>query len=162
MQMRCFKVKEFGKAREVLFSDTCDKPLRGKGELLIAVLACGITPGDVRMWSGEVDYMRWPTGGFPYIPLGDIYGIVEEADEDSQWKRGDRVVSTWEMQGEGGLCEFVIVVDDQLVRVPPEMSPKAGVALVNSGAYAYHGIHTVARIQANERVLILGGSGGKR
>jgi len=78
MTMKCLHAAAFGRANDVLQMSTTDIPKRQKGQILIKIHACGLTPGDVRMLDGSAALFRMPENGFPYIPGGDISGIVLE------------------------------------------------------------------------------------
>ena len=74
--------------------------------LLLRVQACSLSPGDWRTLSGETKLIRKPKDGFPYIPGGDICGIVEEVGEgaSTEFSVGDQVIATWSMMAVGGLA----------------------------------------------------------
>jgi NADPH:quinone reductase-like Zn-dependent oxidoreductase len=108
--MRAAIASSFGKPDDVI-QVIADRPkpvlVPGSKKLLIRVHACSLSPGDVRMLLGEADFVKKPKGGFPYVPGGDVCGIVEEMDtelQNARFKVGDEVIGTWETFGEGGLA----------------------------------------------------------
>lgn len=159
-EMKVIEAASFGKAKDVLKLVKRDRELlRGKDELLVKVLSCGLTPGDVRMLDGSADLFRVPVDGFPYIPAGDICGIVEDCEKDSNFNVGDHIVATWDMMGVGGLAEYAVIKTVQACLLPRNATPVEGAALINSAVYALNGIE-LAKIKQGDRILVLGGGGG--
>lgn len=187
--MKCVHASGFGEAKNVLHMTSTTIPVRPKGKLLIKVYACGLTPGDIRMLSGSASLFRKPVNGFPYIPGGDVCGVVMGCENTAasdnfsppenqmetvgekglrenkappllaQLKVGDRVISRWDMMGVGGMAEFAVVDPADTFLLPANASFVDGAALVNSAAYAVAGL-AAAKIKSGERVLVLGGGGG--
>lgn len=92
--MRATLAKSFGEPRDVL-SVVASHPkpvLQPKSkDLLIHVKACSLSPGDYRRLRGEADGALGNVD-FPYIPGGDVCGIVEDVGEEVQGFRvGDEV-----------------------------------------------------------------------
>lgn len=54
-----------------------------KGQMLVKVQACSLSPGDTIMLSGACDRIMRPPQ-FPFVPGMDICGVVEEVAEDSK------------------------------------------------------------------------------
>ncbi|KAG8467234.1 hypothetical protein KFE25_000550 [Diacronema lutheri] len=134
---------------------------RGKGEMVVRVLACALAPGDVRVWSGECDLMQSP-GFFPYIPGGDVCGVVEDVEPGAPFKVGDVVISMFGPSAAGpgpagGLAEYAVVGVKRSTLKPPSLSPLEGAALASSGLTAFT---AAAKIRPSDRVLVLGGAGG--
>lgn len=127
--------------------------------MLIRVQACSLAPGDVRTMSGLTKFVQMPKSGFPYIPGGDVVGIVEEADpECSRFNVGDCVVARFHDAPSGGLAEYCIV-KTSLAAIKP-----AGLSTVEAAALPASVIVAAAVVQkwvrAGDRVLVLGATGG--
>ena len=134
-------------------------PKRGKGQLLIRVQACSLAPGDVRTLSGWTKYFQVPEGGLPYIPGGDVTGIVEEADEASAaFKVGDAVVSRFYGTPSGGLAEHAVVETRLTALRPSFLSVEQAAAIPASPIVAMRLAKTWVR--KGDRVLVIGGTGG--
>jgi NADPH:quinone reductase-like Zn-dependent oxidoreductase len=168
MMMKCVHASAFGSSKDVLSMSNATLPARAKGQLLIKVHACGLTPGDLRMLDGSAALFRTPKNGFPYIPAGDICGTVQDCDDDDyhenapsggRFRLGDAVVARWDLMGVGGMAEFAVVDSALVFPRPASASFVEGAALVNSAAYAVSVLPT-AKILGGERVLVLGGTGG--
>src|SRR5210317_1313695 len=96
--MKCILASAHGQDINSLLY-TCNNypiPTRKEGEVLIKVHACALAPGDVRVLAGHV-FIQEPPGGFPYIPGGDVSGVVVETDATSRFKVGDPVVAMFEL-----------------------------------------------------------------
>jgi len=131
-----------------------------KGELLVRVEACSVTPGDWRMLSGDTRLMKKPKA-FPYIPGGDVSGRVEAVGEGvTRFKVGDEVIGTWSVFGIGGFADLTLVHESLAVPKPAALSHIEASALANSAPYALLAVQDTAKVKRGDRVLILGGSGG--
>jgi NADPH:quinone reductase-like Zn-dependent oxidoreductase len=108
------------------------------------------------------------------VPLPVVIGldmageIVEEGSGIAQWKKGDRVlvnpVSKQKgLMGEmldGGMAEYCRVSADQLIAMPSAATFKEAAALPVAYGTAHRMLITHKTVQAGDRVLILGASGG--
>jgi NADPH:quinone reductase-like Zn-dependent oxidoreductase len=108
------------------------------------------------------------------VPLPVVIGldmageIVEEGSGIAQWKKGDRVlvnpVSKQKgLMGEmldGGMAEYCRVSADQLIAMPSAVTFKEAAALPVAYGTAHRMLITHKTVQAGDRVLILGASGG--
>jgi len=134
------------------------KPIRQKGELLIQVYACALAPGDVRVLKGDCDFFQSP-GEFPYIPGGDLSGVVVEADEDSRFSPGDQVMCMFELPRPlCGLAEYATVKESNAKLKPPSMTMIQASALTSSALTAM--LAAQQYVKPGSRILVLGGSGG--
>jgi len=159
-EMKAAAAKAFGDIDEVLSVRSHPLPClpRGKKKMLIRVHACSLSPGDWRMLSGDCDAVKYPPS-WPYIPSLDVSGVVEEVDEgETEFKKGDEVISTWNVLGMGGMAEYALVDRALTALRPAAVSPVEGAALANSASHALQGVR--GNVKAGDRVLVLGGSGG--
>jgi NADPH:quinone reductase-like Zn-dependent oxidoreductase len=115
--------------------------------------------GKGQLLSGEGSLIKKPKA-FPYIPGGDICGVVEQVGTGvTGFSVGDHVLATWAIFGEGGLAEYHIVDSSLAARKPANISSVDGAALANSAGQALQALKA-STLQPGDRVLILGGSGG--
>jgi alcohol dehydrogenase len=106
----------------------------------------------------------------PMIPGADISAVIEELGpgvDGAAFAVGQRVSvdpsSDRGMMGEtlrGGLCQYIAVPAAQLVPVPDRVDDIAAACLPTAYATAHRMLFTRGRIEAGEKVLILGASGG--
>ena len=158
--MQCALVHRYGMPDEVVTLGEQRRPCLTpgtKGKLLVRVEACGFTPGDIRTMRGQVRLVRHPP--MPYVPGGDVAGVVVEGDGEGRFQPGDAVVSTWSFEGRGGLAEYALVDAELTVKRPASVSAVEAAALVNSSVHAWHTFRK-ADVKATDRVLVLGGSSG--
>ena len=159
--MRCVLASAHGDDIDshLYMRDDYPKPIRKEGEVLIKVCACALAPGDVRVLAGHCDYFQEPPNGFPYIPGGDISGVVVEADAKSRFNEGDAVIAEFELPRPlNGLAEF-ISVKERLVEMAPKRVPLAEASTLPSSAMAAM-VAAKKYVKPDDRVLVLGGGGG--
>ncbi|CAG9461758.1 unnamed protein product [Pedinophyceae sp. YPF-701] len=160
--MKHASAKAFGPTHEVLqvLDDGRDRPTPGKGELLVRVLAVSLSGSDWRSMHGDVPGIKKPAKGFPYVPGGDCCSeVVALGPGVAEFQAGDRVVSTWQVFGEGALAEYATVKASLSAKLPATVRPEEGAALANSAGHALKAVRG-AKVKAGDRVLVLGGSGG--
>jgi alcohol dehydrogenase len=142
-------------------------PEPAANEALIKVEAAAFNGFDPMVLKG-IPTLKTP---LPMIPGGDMAGSVAAVGADvpaGRWKRGDRVVVMplqpgRGMMGEtlrGGFCEYVAVPHEHLIKLPDEVSFVQAAALPVAYGTAYRMMITRARVSADERVLVLGATGG--
>lgn len=125
-----------------------------KAGMIVKVLACSISAGDTMVLSGKVIFLK---PSLPYVPGMDICGRVEEISEGiSEFKVGDIIVATNGMYPVGGMAEYMLV-DPSLATIKP---PSVEIHQAASCTSAVTSFNAVKYIKENDRVLILGGSGG--
>eukprot|EP00797_Seminavis_robusta_P027818 Sro527_g160580.3 (346) ;mRNA; r:10729-11766 len=128
--------------------------------MIVKVLACGVAPGDCRLFKGKTDLMQLPMSGRPYVIGSDICGIVTEVGEDeSYYKVGDKIIARFDEPQAYGMCAEYACVKTHLSEKCPASIPATEACTLASSASA---AKLVAEkfIQKDSRVLLLGGSGG--
>jgi NADPH:quinone reductase-like Zn-dependent oxidoreductase len=145
----------------VLRLEDVEKPTPAANQVLVRVQAAAINPLDWHYMRGTPYVMRLETGfGAPKNPrLGvDFSGTVEAVGKDvKRFKPGDEVFG-----GKfGALAEYVTVAEDGSVVLKPDnltfqQAASVGVAAVT----ALQALRDHGKIQAGQKVLINGASGG--
>jgi NADPH:quinone reductase-like Zn-dependent oxidoreductase len=130
------------------------------GFMMIRVLACALAPGDVRLLSGKTDYVQLPKSGHPYVIGSDVCGIVVEVEDDETYFQvGNKVVARFDVpQPVGGVAEFRLVKTSLSEKAPTSISSVEACTLPASAMAAK--LLATKFVKPNQRVLILGGSGG--
>eukprot|EP01083_Nonionella_stella_P030908 84711_1 len=149
--------EEDGKALDAMLSmaDDVPKPTSlKKNTMLVQVLACSISPGDVIMVQGNMMIMHQP---FPFIPGMDICGVVVDSNDSTQFKNGDVIVASNGMSAIGGMAEYMAVNEGEAVLLPAGVSTEHG-ASSSSAITARNAV--MDNVKEGDRVLILGGAGG--
>merc|ERR1712232_756799 len=126
-----------------------------KPSMIVKVLACSISAGDTMILSGNIIFLK-PT--LPYVPGMDVCGRVEEVSEGlSEFKEGDIIVASNGMTPVGGMAEYMLVDPSLAALKPLSVDITQAASCITSAATAFN---AVKYIKENDRVLILGGSGG--
>jgi len=161
--MKAVQIKDYARTYNfddvISMSDHLDRPTRKPGTVLIRVIACSLAPGDCRVASGHTELIQGPKK-FPYIPGGDISGIVEEVDQNkSRFKVGDAVIAIFESPKPlDGLAEYIVVDEKRVEKFNSEKIDFLDAVCLPSSALA--ALNIVSNVMHNDKVMVLGGSGG--
>ncbi|MES2425318.1 MAG: zinc-dependent alcohol dehydrogenase family protein [Bacteroidota bacterium] len=137
-----------------------EKPIAGKGQVLVQVKASGVNPLDLKIKSGQAAHAKAVLPGIMGI---DMAGIVEAVGEGvSEFKVGDAVYG---MIGgiagvQGSLAQYAAVDADLLALKPDNLSMREAAALPLIFITAWEGLVDRARVGKGKTVLIHGGAGG--
>jgi NADPH:quinone reductase-like Zn-dependent oxidoreductase len=133
-----------------------ERPVPGRGEVLVRVKAAGINPGEVAIREGRL-HERFPAT-FPSGEGSDLAGIVEEvAAGVSPWTVGDEVIGFTDRRASH--AELALVDAGHLTRRPPHVSWEAAGALFVAGTTAYATVRAVA-LSPHDTVVVSGAAGG--
>lgn len=142
--------------RDVLYVADVDDPTPGPGEVLVAVRAAGINPGEATIRTGALDEQNPAT--FPSGQGSDLAGVVRAAGPDvAAWKAGDEVIG-WSDQ-RSSQADLVVVPSDHLVRKPPTVPWEVAGALYVAGGTAVAVVAAVTP-RRTETVVVSGAAGG--
>jgi len=150
--MKRVVVERYG-GPEVLKVVDEDDPRPATGEVLVRVLAAGVSFSDALLRAGI--YLGGPKP--PFTPGYELVGVVEEFGSGcSRLQVGDRVAAlmVW-----GADAERVCVPEEYAVEVPEGLDPAEVVSLVLPYMTAYQLLHRVARVKSGETVLVHGAAG---
>lgn len=148
--MRAVRFHELG-GPELLRLEEVPEPVRGAGEVLIAVEAAGLNPADSKRREGRY-------GAPPPLPAGtgrEVAGRVLEADASGPFAPGDRVVGT----GEGILGERVALPVAAVASYPVELDPRIAACLPVAAQTAAAEIAAYAP-GSGDTVLVSAAAGG--
>ena len=137
-----------------------DKPVIKDKEILVKVHATALHAGDVYVMRG-VPYMVRLFAGLPrpksYVPGYDVAGQVEEVGKNvKQFQPGEDVFGA----GQRTCAEYVCVKEEKLSHKPGNLSFSQAAAVPTSALSALHGLRDVGKVQAGQKVLINGATGG--
>ena len=148
---------------EVLVSREIEKPGIRDREVLVRVRAAGLHIGDVFGVRGSPFPVRFTSGlrgPKVGVPGSDIAGTVEAIGSAvTRFAPGDEVFGCCKWPSSGACAEYARADEDALVGKPSGMSFEQAAALPTSASAALHGLRA-GRLQAGQRVLINGASGG--
>lgn len=146
---------------EVLQYGEIDTPRPGPGEVRVRVAYAGVNPADWKNRQGMLAAFRPYT--FPYIIGFDAAGVVDVVGEGvTAFTPGERVFTPTNhgQGGQGSYAEFAIASADRVARIPEGMSFAQAAALPVAALTAWQGLFDRGGLQAGQRVMIHGGSGG--
>jgi NADPH:quinone reductase len=146
-------VDHFG-GPEVLKVVEEDTPRPGQGEVLVRVLAAGVSFSDSQLRAGT--YIPGSPKA-PFTPGYELVGVVEELGPGcSRLHEGDRVGALTVF---GADAERVCVPEAGVVDVPEDVDPGEVLSLLFPYTTAYQVIHRTAKAKPGETVLVHGAAG---
>ena len=146
---------------EVLRLEHLERPTPADDELLVRVHAAAVNPLDWHYMRGEPYIMRLMSGiGAPNDPtMGvDFAGTVEAVGKNvSKFRPGDEVFGG----RSGAFSEYITINQDRAVALmPANVSFEEAAAVGIAGITALQGLRDKGQVQAGDKVLINGASGG--
>jgi NADPH:quinone reductase-like Zn-dependent oxidoreductase len=147
-------------AAEVLSLGEVEVPTPGRGEVLVRVRAAGVDAGTWHLMAGLplmvrlVFGLRRPKRTVPGMDLAGT--VVALGDEVDGLAPGDEVFGI----GVGTYAEYAVAPAAKLVARPASLAPESAAALSISGLTALQAVRDHARVVPDERVLVIGASGG--
>lgn len=145
--MRAALLREFGRPLRV---EDAPEPTPGAGEVLFEARFIGVNPVDVWVTDGSVAGGKQP---LPFVPGVEAVGLVD----------GRHVLVHGGGLGltrDGTYRERAAVPEDSVLDVPSGADLQQVAGLGVPGPTAWSLLHVVAKVTAQDRVLVLGASGG--
>jgi NADPH:quinone reductase-like Zn-dependent oxidoreductase len=141
---------------DVLEVREVEDPVAGAGQVLVAVKAAGINPGEIAIREGYL-HERWPAS-FPSGEGTDLAGVVQAVGEGvTAFAVGDEVLGWTEERASH--AELVVVPADQLTAKPASVPWEVAGSLFVAALAAYASVQAVAP-QAGETVVVSAAAGG--
>jgi NADPH2:quinone reductase len=142
--------------RDVLYIADVDIPTPAAGEVLVAVRAAGLNPGEAAIRGGALE-ARFPAT-FPSGEGSDLAGTVSAlGDGVTGFAVGDEVLGWSEKRSSH--AEYAAVPVTQLIRKPAELSWEVAGSLYVVGVTAYVAVRTT-EVQPGETVAVSAAAGG--
>ena len=161
--MKAFISDKYG-SPEMLRMAEVEKPAPATDEALVNVLAVSVNPADWRSMRAKPFFSRTTLGLLrpKHRILGvDIAGRVEAVGSGvTQFKRGDEVYANLLDHGSGGFAEYVSAPVEVMSLKPANLSFEEAAAVPMAAVTALQGLRHHGEVQAGQRVLINGASGG--
>ena len=138
-----------------------EKLAPGDDEVLIKIHAASLNQYDWHFLTADIFLIRFMGGGLfkpKYNRLGaDIAGRIESVGKDvKQFRPGDEVFG----MVRGGFAEYASVREDAVALKPSSLSFEQAAAVPMAAVTALQGLRDVAKVQAGQKVVINGASGG--
>ena len=127
--------------------------------MLVRVHAAGVNPLDWKVRSGLLN--GFIEHRLPLIPGWDVSGVVEEVGPDvSQFKKGEEVFAMTDPTRNGAYAYYIVVRPTALALKPKSLHHVRAAAVPLSVVAAWRSLFDLGHLQAGQRILIHGASGG--
>jgi NADPH2:quinone reductase len=151
--MKAIICEAFGEPDSLKYTEV-DSPSVRKGEVKIAVKACGVNFPDVLLVQGL--YQLKPP--FPFSPGLEVAGnIIELGEGVTNFEIGQRVMAAMNY---GGFAEDVCVPAAMVFPMPENMSYEDGAAFNLVYGTSHVALDHRGKLQSGETLLVLGAAGG--
>ena len=158
-RMKAIVYRRYG-SPDVLHLEETDQPVVGDGDVLVKVRAAAANPYDWHFSRGEPYFMRLFVGLRRPKANGlgaDFSGQVEAVGADvTRFQPGDEVFGV----GNGAFAEYLCAREHELARKPTKMTFEHAAAVPMAGLTALQGLRDAGQLKAEQKVLIVGASGG--
>ncbi|MGG2093354.1 NAD(P)-dependent alcohol dehydrogenase [Bacillus sp. S13(2024)] len=161
--MKAIVYNKYG-SPDVLTLTEVDKPFPEDNQVLVKIHASSLNYGNLVLLKGEPFLARFAFGLLKpkyAIPGGDIAGRVEAVGKNvKQFQPGQEVFGDLSASGWGGFAEYVSVPENALVIKPENITFEEAASVPMAAVTALQGLRDKGKIQAGQKVLINGASGG--
>jgi NADPH:quinone reductase-like Zn-dependent oxidoreductase len=149
---------------DVLKYEEVDTPTPEDNEVLIQIHNAAVNAGDWHLLRANPFLIRLMMGFFkPKINiLGfDVSGtVVETGGKVTEFKKGDEVFGDTSGSGFGAYAQFVSVSESTILKKPTKISFEQAAGISGAGLTALQGLKEHGHIKKDQKVLIIGASGG--
>ncbi|MFL5665680.1 MAG: NADP-dependent oxidoreductase [Ktedonobacteraceae bacterium] len=153
--IQAIRVHNYG-GPEQLKLEEVQRPEPQAGEVLIHVHAAGVNPVDWKIRQGFMKDFR--PMQFPYIPGVDLAGVVEEVGPGvTAFQKGQAVFG---QSAKGAYAEYAAASVETLALKLKTLNFDEAAAIPVGATTAWQGLFDQGGLQAGQRVLIQGASGG--
>ena len=157
--MKAIRINEFG-GPEVMKLEDIKRPAPAPDEILVKLYASGVNPADWVIRNGGNDFLR-PILKLPLTLGWDAAGVVEETGSDvTDFQKGDKVYGVPNFPGDGSYAEYCVAKASQFALKPKSISFNEAAGVPLAGLTAWSGVFDNGKLQADQRILIQGASGG--
>src|SRR6478752_32571 len=122
--------------------------------VVIDVHAAGVAFPDALLSRGLYQYKPQ----LPFIPGGEVAGVVRSAPDDAHVKAGDRVLGLTMITD--GMAEVAVLPPDRVFTLPDNVSFEAGAGVLFNDLTVHFALRTRGRLSPGESVLVHGAAGG--
>lgn len=162
--MKAIVQDDYGSPDVLRLADVA-RPIPRDNQVLVRVYTSSVNAGDWHLMRGQPWLIRLMFGGIlkPKIrTLGmDVAGCVEAVGKDiTQFQTGDEVLGDLSESGFGAFAEYVCAPEDAIVLKPATVSFEKAAAVPAAAMAALQALRDCGQIQAGQKVLIKGASGG--
>jgi NADPH:quinone reductase-like Zn-dependent oxidoreductase len=149
---------------DVLRLEEVERPSPAGDQILVRVLAASVNAGDWHLLRADPFLVRLAFGLYrPKVRIlgSDVAGIVEAVGASvSRFRAGDAVFGDISSKGFGAFAEYVCASETAFALKPTSLSFEEAAAVPAAGMTALQALRDKAKVQAGQKVLIHGASGG--
>jgi len=128
------------------------------GEVLVRVHAAGVTPTEMQWYPTTHTNTGEPRRNA--VPGHEFSGVVQALGEGvTGFRVGEEVYGFNDWFSDGGTADYCLTQPAMIAPKPKSLSHIEAASIPIGALTARQGLHTQARLQAGERVLIHGGAG---
>jgi len=172
--MRAYQLPKAGAGIDALTQVERPEPKPGHRQVLVKVKACSLNFRDIGIARGSYRMAVRDN----VIPLSDGAGEVVEAGPGvTRVKAGDRVAGNFFQRWPGGepsaethasalgggidgmLADYIVLEEDGVVKIPPQLSLEEGATLPCAGVTVWNAMMEHAKLKAGDTILLQGTGG---
>ncbi|MEE2961739.1 MAG: NAD(P)-dependent alcohol dehydrogenase [Myxococcota bacterium] len=156
--MRAIAYRKHGQIEELQEVDI-PEPKTGRNRVLVAVHSIGLNPLDYRLRRGEMGKLT--AFSKPKLIGSDFSGhVLEVGSHVADLSKGDRVYGMVFQPLTGTSADRISVKRQNLSQSPFNVDDTTAATIPLAALTAYQSLHNLAHLQADQRVLLNGASGG--
>ena len=160
--MKAVLFREYG-APDLLRVEEVRTPTPEAGEVLVEVHSAAVNPLDWRVVRGRPYFLRmllgWPRPSRQGLGADLAGRVVAVGPGVTRWSEGDEVFGSTGMQ-RGAFAQFACAPQEALAARPAEVDAEQAAAVPVAALTALQALRDNARLEAGQRVLVNGASGG--
>ncbi|MBU9399156.1 NADPH:quinone oxidoreductase family protein [Burkholderia multivorans] len=138
----------------VITLEVTEKPVVGQGEVLLRVTATALGFVDGLIVQGK--YQIKPE--LPYVPGGEIVGVVEEIGAGVLGVSKGSRVAVWKFGG--GLADYAVAKAEDAIALPDDLDDRIAACALVDYLTAHYALLERGSLRSGETVLVLGAAGG--
>lgn len=167
--VRAYEIRAFGDVESVVtINDKTPLPTIKPSQVLVRIASAATNPVDVMI--SEIPFVAkvmLPEANFPSAtnPLSiglDFSGTIAQVGDDtkSSFQVGDAVYGFTSFHAMGSFAEYLAIDTEYVAHKPKSLSFNEAAAVPCTAETSYQALTNGGKLEAGERVLILGGSSG--
>jgi len=136
-----------------------EMPKHSENEILVKTEAATLNFADLLLSSGLYQSNPEP----PFVPGFEVAGTVVEANQESKFNKGDRVVgatTVFRSGRHGSFGEYCITSESLTYKIPNDITFEASAAMLMAYLTSDFAIHRRGRIKKGDLILINAAAGG--
>jgi NADPH:quinone reductase-like Zn-dependent oxidoreductase len=145
--------------KPALIEKDMPQPQPGRGELLIRIVAAGITPAELTWY--PTTHLQTGEKRIDAVPAHEFSGIVVALGKDvADAEIGRDVYGMNDWFADGALAEYCVTQPSFVAMKPASLTDIEAASVPIGALTAWQGLFDRAKLQSGERALVHGGAGG--